>query len=125
MPDFIAITEAPQQKATTEQLARIGQRYRFARDRCKGQRILEVACGTGIGLSYLGSSEHSYVIDGDLEAENLAVAKKMVPHDRQVALVQFDAQNIPFPDSNLDTVICFEALYYFPNAEKFVIIANI
>lgn len=119
MPDFTAITESPNQKATAEQLARIGQRYWFVRDYNNGQRILEVACGTGIGLNYLAYNEHSYVIGGDLDAGNLAVARKIVTPEQQISLVRFDAQALPFSHTSFDTVVCFEALYYFPDADQF------
>jgi len=120
MPDFTTITEAPEQKATAEQLARLGQRYRFARDYGRGQRILEVACGTGIGLQYLTNNVPAHVIGGELDSKNLTIAKKVAPSDRYIALIRLDAQILPFRAASFDTVVCFEAIYYFPEPERFI-----
>jgi ubiquinone/menaquinone biosynthesis C-methylase UbiE len=60
------------------------------------------------------------MVGGELEAGNLAVAQKTASHNRQIALVRFDAQNAPFNAASFDTVICFEAIYYFPDPDRFV-----
>lgn len=118
--DYSLITEAPGLKATQEQVARLGQRYWFARRNGNGRRILEVACGTGLGLGYLTNHGASWVVGGELDITNLTVAKKIIRPELQVALVRLDAQFMPFRSASFNEVVCFEALYYFAEPEQFL-----
>jgi ubiquinone/menaquinone biosynthesis C-methylase UbiE len=120
MKSFASITEAPGQKATIEQISRLIQRYKFARNFGKGNRCLEVACGTGMGLEYLSNDGACFVVGGELDKTNLATASRAVSSAEKTALVQFDAQSLPFVDSCFDMVVCFEAIYYFPDANRFL-----
>jgi SAM-dependent methyltransferase len=38
----------------------------------------------------------------------------------RVPVRQFDAQQLPFPDSSKDVIVLFEAIYYLPDANRFV-----
>lgn len=119
-PDFESITEAPGQQATAQQLFRIGQRYHFAKERGTGERILEIACGTGIGLRYLTHELDAFIIGGEFDAANLRALRQGESAGPRLPLLRCDAQHLPFPDNSLDAVICFEALYYFPDLAHFL-----
>jgi len=73
--DYSSITESPNLKATREQLARLYQRYHFARQFAKDKEVLEVACGSGIGLGYLAKVAKS-VVGGDVDKKNVALARE-------------------------------------------------
>ena len=73
--DYSSITESPNLKATQEQLARLYQRYHFARQFAKDKDVLEVACGSGIGLGYLAKVAKS-VVGGDVDKKNVNLARE-------------------------------------------------
>lgn len=51
MPDdYTSVTELPGSQATREQQARLYHRYHTAGRYATGKRVLEVACGAGLGL---------------------------------------------------------------------------
>lgn len=73
--DYSSITESPNLKATQEQLARLYQRYHFARQFANDKDVLEVACGCGIGLGYLAKVARS-IVGGDVNEKNVALARE-------------------------------------------------
>jgi SAM-dependent methyltransferase len=117
MNDLTAVTEAPGSLLSQEQLARITQRYQLGAELARGQDVLEVACGTGVGLSLLQQTARSLVAC-DYTAAVLGAAQQH-PH-LQTPLVCADAQGLPFADHSFDRVLCFEAIYYFPHADFFL-----
>ena len=62
--DYSSITESPGLKASKEQLARIWHRYRMAADYVQGKDVLEVGCGSGIGLGFLATYANCIVGGG-------------------------------------------------------------
>jgi ubiquinone/menaquinone biosynthesis C-methylase UbiE len=118
-PDYSKITEAPGLQATAEQLGRIYHRYHFAKEYCKGKDVVEVACGSGLGLGYLSKFAKS-VIGGDIDDRNLLVAREKFSDNSSVRIVKMDAQNIELPDNCCDVVLLYEAIYYLGESEKFI-----
>jgi len=115
--DFKNVTELSGDMVTAEQVSRICTRYYWAGSYCKGKDVVEAACGAGQGLGYLQSLAKSLKA-GDYSDNVLSVARN---HYRdRVALLRFNAQDMPFEDKSVDTVILFEAIYYIPEASKFV-----
>jgi ubiquinone/menaquinone biosynthesis C-methylase UbiE len=117
--DYSIVTELPGFKSSEEQLTRLYQRYRFARDFCKNKKVLEVACGGGMGLGYLAKVAKK-VIGGDIDKEILKYALKHYEGRNKIEIREFDAQNLPFEDKSVDVVIFYEAIYYLAKPEKFV-----
>jgi len=115
--DFTAVTELPGSNATHEQVARLYHRYYTASRYAANKRVLEVACGAGLGLGYLARVAKS-VVGGDYTTHLLQVAQS---HYRgQVPLCRFDAQHLPFRSKSYDLILIFEALYYLAQAEGFI-----
>ena len=115
--DYTPITELPGGLVTAEQQARLGQRYALARRHAAGRRVLEVACGAGLGLGYVADTAQ-WLVGGDYTATVLAVAQEH--YGSRVPLTRFDAQCLPFRDASFDLILCFEAIYYFPQPELFL-----
>ena len=90
-------------------------RYYMASQFCTGKDILEVACGAGQGLGYLGRRAKK-VIGGDYTEHIMRIAKEQ-DISRSV-LLRFDAHTLPFKGSCFDLVILFEAIYYFIRPEQ-------
>jgi SAM-dependent methyltransferase len=58
------------------------------------------------------------VVGGDYTFELVAGAARH--YGRRVGLLALDAQSLPFVDASFDLVLCYEALYYFPDSDSFV-----
>jgi ubiquinone/menaquinone biosynthesis C-methylase UbiE len=88
----------------------------------EGAKVLDVACGRGAVLfpaaERVGPSGH--VIGIDL-AEGMALETQMEIQRRglqQAEARQMDAENLTFPDSSFDFVLCGFALQFFPHLEQ-------
>jgi len=114
--DFTPITELPGARLNQEQWYRFTHRYTFGAARAVGRRVLEVACGAGIGLGYLGSAARQ-VVGMDVTASLLLRAQ--AHHGADTPLLGGDAQQMPFADGSFDLVLCFEAIYYLQNPASF------
>lgn len=115
--DYTPITELPGGLVTAEQQARLSQRYGLARSHAAGRRVLEVACGAGLGLGFVADTAQ-LLVGGDYTAAVLDVAQER--YRSVVPLARFDAQRLPFRDASFDLVLCLEAIYYFPEPELFL-----
>lgn len=119
IPDYFHITETPGLKASEDQLNKTYHRYYFAKQFSKDKEVLEVACGSGMGLGYLAKTAKS-VTGGDIDENNLSFARKHYHNREKISVLFLDAHKLPFPDESFDTVILFEAIYYLENPEKFI-----
>jgi len=114
---YTTITEQWGMVATPHQKSMAYTRYRFAARQAQGKRLLEVGCGTGMGLGYL-REKCAMAVGGDYELGNLREAQRHLPDD--YPLVRFDAHRLPFRDGSFDAVVLFEAIYYLRHPESFV-----
>jgi len=117
--DFTDVTERPGLMASREQLARLYQRYRFARKFAHGKVVLEVACGSGMGLLYLADAAQR-AVGLDIDARNLRAASGLERNGRAVCVHVADAQALPYPATSFDLVVNYEAIYYLAEPERFV-----
>jgi ubiquinone/menaquinone biosynthesis C-methylase UbiE len=83
-----------------------------------GQRILDVACGTGIiarEAAYLVGPKGS-ITGIDRNKDMLDVARQHAPtRSTQLEWHHGDAEQLPFPDSHFDVVLCQQGLQFFPD----------
>jgi len=114
---YTTVTELPGSGATREQLAMLYTRYHFAATHCAGKDVLEVACGPGIGLGYLGQSAR-FVVGGDYDEVMLRTAH--AHYGDRARVLRLDAQALPFVGQAFDVIILFEAVYYLRNPDRFV-----
>lgn len=114
--DFSVLTETPGGLASQDQLRRMFTRYHFAREQCRGKKVLELACAAGQGLRYIERAAEG-VIGGDYSWSMLHQAKV---REQGTSLLRLDAQNLPFKSNHFDVVILFEAVYYLEKPEFFV-----
>ncbi len=79
-----------------------------------GQRVLDVACGTGIvarvAADQLGGPDG--VTGFDLNASMLGVARRLRP---DILWEEGDATDMPFADASFDAVLCQAAMMFFPD----------
>lgn len=117
MSEFVAVTELGGDEVSAEQVARVCTRYGWALDFCRAKDVLEVACGTGPGLGLLQKHARS-LLAGDISDSILDRARSH--YGNRINLQKMDAMALPVADRSLDVIIIFEALYYVPDALKFI-----
>ena len=115
--DYVSVTEIAGDEVTQEQIDRLCNRYYWAEQYCADKDVVEAACGSGQGLGYLSGIALSLEA-GDYSDEILSIARRH--YGKRIALRQFDAQEMPFEDKSKDVIILFEAIYYIPDAKRFV-----
>ena len=115
--DYISVTEIAGDEVTQEQVDRLCNRYYWAGRYCADKDVVEAACGSGQGLGYLAGTARSLEA-GDYSDEILSIARRH--YGERVLLRQFDAQKMSFDNQSKDIIILFEAIYYLPDATKFV-----
>lgn len=102
---------------TQEALSMLYTRYRFASEFCRGKRVLEVACGQGVGLGYLGRQARD-VIGGDITGTLLKQARHRL--QGALPLLRLDAGALPFSTASRDVIVCYEAIYFLKDPERFL-----
>jgi SAM-dependent methyltransferase len=114
--DYVHVTEVSGDSVSSEQIERMFTRYSFARDYCGGKDVIELGCGSGQGLGYLGGVARR-VIGGDYSRLLLSIASSH--YKGRIPLVQLDAQALPLKDQSIDVAILFEAIYYLKHPQQF------
>jgi ubiquinone/menaquinone biosynthesis C-methylase UbiE len=80
----------------------------------KGDRVLDVACGTGV-VARLASDEvgnEGAVAALDVNAGMLAVARASTPEGVNIEWHEASAESIPLPDESFETVMCQMGLQF-------------
>ncbi|HUG69159.1 MAG TPA: methyltransferase domain-containing protein, partial [Pirellulaceae bacterium] len=113
---FASVTETPGTPINQEQLAMLHTRYAWAGEFADGKDVLEVACGSGIGLGHLATRARS-VVGGDYDPRLAEIARRT--YTDRIAVSTMDAQSLPFDDATFDVVLLFEAIYYLTQPEVF------
>ena len=117
MTTFEDVTELSGSPISGEQLYRMYNRYSWTADLSKDCDVLEVACGAGQGVGLIARQAKS-VQAGDFSEVILTHARKH--YGNRFTFTQFDAQDMPYADASFDVVVMHEALYYVPDAHRFM-----
>lgn len=86
-----------------------------------GDRVLDVACGTGIvaRLAAPRVAPSGKVVGLDLNEGMLAVAREHAPEDgTPIEWKQGDATALPFADGVFEVVLCQQGLQFFPDKSR-------
>lgn len=84
------------------------KRYVFAREFCGGKVVLDAACGSGYGSSYLAeTAAHVTGIDLSPEAVDYAWKRYSGPN---ICFETMDAVHLRFGDNTFDTIVSFETV---------------
>ncbi len=82
-----------------------------------GERVLDVACGTGV-VARLASQDvgAAGVVAGlDVNPGMLAVARSGTPPGLPIEWIEASAEEMPLPDASFDAVICQMGLQFVPD----------
>jgi ubiquinone/menaquinone biosynthesis C-methylase UbiE len=81
-----------------------------------GERVLDVACGTGVvarlAAERVGAT--GSVTGLDIHPGMLAVAGSATPSDMSIDWQEANAESMPFPDNAFDVVLCQMGLQFVP-----------
>lgn len=83
----------------------------------RGERVLDVACGTGIVTRHAAEQvgDEGSVAGLDINPGMLAVARSVVPEGTDIAWHEASAEAMPLPDGSFDVVLCQMGLEFFPD----------
>lgn len=90
-------------------------RYRFALQYLPPGRVLDVACGSGLGVDVLRSTRS--VVGMDLDPAALRESRRNVPG---IPFVRSDAQRLPLSSGSVQGVTCMETIEHVPDAAALV-----
>lgn len=81
-----------------------------------GQRVLDVACGTGTATRALAArvGAGGHVVGLDFSPSMLATARAATTDDN-ITWREADVANMPAPDRSFDAVVCQQGLQFFPD----------
>lgn len=84
-----------------------------------GDRVLEIACGTGLNLPLLRQliGDRGSLVGVDLTPAMLDIARRQIATHgwNNVEVREADAARLPFPDASFDKAICTFALNIIPD----------
>ncbi len=84
-----------------------------------GDRVLDLACGTGLNFAHLRQlvGQTGSILGVDLTPAMLDVARHRISRAgwKNVTVREADAAHLPFPDASFDKVICTYALSIIPD----------
>jgi SAM-dependent methyltransferase len=87
-----------------------------------GERVLDVACGTGLvtlaAAACVGAAGH--VIGVDISGQMIEAARRRVLRQRlaNIEFSRMDAEALDLPDAGFDVVLCALGLMYMPDPER-------
>ena len=116
---YIDVTETPGGGASEEQLSMLLTRYNLATKFSENKLVLEIACGSGTGLSYL-ASKAKFLYACDIDPDLVLIAKNNVGKSNNIVVTEADAHKLPYTDANFDTIVFFEAIYYISDINLFI-----
>jgi SAM-dependent methyltransferase len=81
-----------------------------------GERVLDVACGTGIVTRQLTDrvGQSGRVVGLDVNASMLAAARAAAPN-MPIEWLEGNVMSMPLPDTAFDVVVCQQGLQFFPD----------
>jgi 2-polyprenyl-3-methyl-5-hydroxy-6-metoxy-1,4-benzoquinol methylase len=93
------------------------ERYVFAGQYVSGKDVLDVACGTGVGSSFLRGAGARSVWGLDIDPDAIAFAKARYG---DCEFAESDATDLCLPGSSADVVVSFETLEHLKDQRKFL-----
>jgi len=117
LPDPLAAARAYQEGIVPSLMEEWPPRLLAAAGIRPGQRVLDVACGTGVLARAVKEAvgPHGSVTGIDIDAGMLAVAQALGP---DIEWFQASADALPFPSMTFDAVVSQFGLMFFPDAPR-------
>jgi ubiquinone/menaquinone biosynthesis C-methylase UbiE len=88
----------------------------------RGERVLDLACGTGLVTLDAARSvgPEGSVLGTDLSGQMIAIARQRAAEQQlsNVTFQRMDAETLDLPDASFDVVLCALGLMYLPNPQR-------
>ncbi|OGW85952.1 MAG: hypothetical protein A3C35_07230 [Omnitrophica bacterium RIFCSPHIGHO2_02_FULL_46_11] len=94
------------------------KRYVFAEPFCRGQEVLDVACGMGYGTAHLAAFAKK-AVGVDLSQEAIVYAREHY-QNTNTAFETMDASRLTFPNNTFDVVCSFETIEHLNDVEGYL-----
>jgi len=125
-PDFAAVTEVQQKtwsKGDFSVVANLvymdAENLAAALDLIPGERVLDVACGSGNAAIAAGRRTLGGVVGADYVAALLERGRERAAAERlEIEFVEADAQNLPFEDGSFDVAMSIFGTMFAPDHQK-------
>lgn len=92
-------------------------RYVFAGKFVEGKRVLDVACGTGMGTKYLLDAGAATSMGLDIDSAAISFAKNLY---KECGFGQCDVTKLCIADASVDAVVSFETIEHIAEQSKFL-----
>src|ERR1035437_3784262 len=92
-------------------------RYRFARALVENKLVLDIACGTGYGISILQETAKHVV---GVDVDRSAAAEARLQSGEKASVLLADGLTLPFGDGSFDVVTSFETLEHLRERPTFL-----
>ncbi len=109
------VTETTGVSITREGACMMASRYGWAAELGAGRRVLEIGCGSGVGLGWI-ASRAAFTCGVDYSAVLLGSGR--AHYQDRMRFVRGSGVDLPFADGVFDLIVCFEALYYIPDMSR-------
>jgi cyclopropane fatty-acyl-phospholipid synthase-like methyltransferase len=95
-------------------------RYIFAAGLTQQKAVLDVACGTGYGLSYMAEKRAGRAVGVDLSWEAVSYARERFGGNGRINFICADGTRMPFADGSFDVIVSFETIEHIKKYGKFL-----
>jgi len=95
-------------------------RYMFAAGLTQHKTVLDVACGTGYGLSYMAEKGSGRSVGVDLSPEAVGYARERFGDSGKISYICADGTRMPFADDSFDAVVSFETIEHIRKYGQFL-----
>lgn len=93
------------------------ERYVFAGQYVEARKVLDVACGTGIGTHYLSKAGAACCYGVDIDERAIDYARAAY---EGCVFLSGDATDVPLPSKSVDVVVSFETIEHVRDQRKFL-----
>ena len=94
--------------------------YIFASKFVQNKVVLDIACGSGTGTTYLAGKGAKTVVGADISQEALRDAKRWDKGRKRVEFILSDAEILPFVDNSFDVIVSLETIEHLKEPERFL-----
>jgi len=94
--------------------------YIFASKFVQNKVVLDIACGSGTGTTYLAGKGAKMVVGADISPDALIDAKRYDEGREGIEFILSDAEILPFVDNSFDVIVSLETIEHLKHPGRFL-----